>query len=304
MNIGRSAPRHQQLALLYTKSTKLQACINEYYIVAVDFCRSLLLFTKKSNFGQIATSFSDASIKATQSELSRYSKDIENEIRTIVANRFEEEAKENSRFRSLSTRFLKTINHQQELAVKLRILEKCSIHDHITTWKQIRKLGNTTLFSQSVDYQRWKSQPVSSTLIYLGKLGCGKSVTMANIVDDLNLFVEDDNASIVFFFVQSELSASTKGRIIIGSIVRQMLQSVHDVAYHATESSMSIDYDDMLRLLRENYPPGRKTYLVLDGLHLCDLPVRQEVKEFLQRLQLQMFVLVCVSYRHGPNIDH
>ena len=66
------------------------------------------------------------------------------------------------------------MSHQQSLQKKIQILNLCSTYDYQTTWKQTRKIGNSSLFSQCTDYQNWRSQASSSTLIYLGKLGSEK----------------------------------------------------------------------------------------------------------------------------------
>lgn len=41
MDVGRSAPRYQAIALLYPRSTKLQSYLTEYFIVVVGLCRYL-----------------------------------------------------------------------------------------------------------------------------------------------------------------------------------------------------------------------------------------------------------------------
>src|SRR5690242_17042144 len=100
------------------------------------------------------------------------------------------EATDNTHFRLSSNKMLKPISEQQLLERKLRVLDECSKDDHETTWKQIRKLGNTLLFSRDLAYQNWKVATESATLLYFGKLGCRKSVAMANIVDDLTISAE------------------------------------------------------------------------------------------------------------------
>src|SRR3954452_2683678 len=97
------------------------------------------------------------------------------------------EAQENSRFRTLYSKLSKSASHQQKLATNLRVLDFCSKYDHETTWKQTRKVGNAALFTQLAEYQEWKDYSSSCTLLCIGKLGSGKSVLLANIVDDLNI---------------------------------------------------------------------------------------------------------------------
>jgi hypothetical protein len=303
MEIGRSVPRHQQIALLYSRSQRLQASVLEYYILVVHFCHNLFTFTQRSTLRQFTSTLSDATIRTTQSDLSSKARDIEDELRVLMAQRIETEAEENSRFRSLTTKFSRTVTSRQMIAAELRILEKCSTHDHETAWKQIRKTGNTTLFSQTAEFVKWRSQTQSCTLLYLGKLGCGKSVMLANIVDDLNLFIGNEDASVVYFFVQHDLPISLKARTIVGSIVRQLLRSNRNLTTSTGFKMESFHINDMLSLLRGAIPPQHKIYLILDGLNLCSLAARMEVTKFIQQLQEQAIVLTCVSYRQEPNVE-
>ena len=44
MDVGRSAPRYQEIALLYPRSTKLQSYLTEYFIVVVSLYYYLFKF--------------------------------------------------------------------------------------------------------------------------------------------------------------------------------------------------------------------------------------------------------------------
>ncbi|KAF2185906.1 hypothetical protein K469DRAFT_750186 [Zopfia rhizophila CBS 207.26] len=187
MRVGRSAPRYQTLALLYPRSKPLQSDLCEYFIVVVCLCHEILKFAQKSTFRQVTSSLSDANINTFQSDLDHWAKLIKEEMSLLMAKKIEEEAEENSRFRALANKFSKSMSHYQKLATKIRIFDLCSTYDYETTWKQIRKAGNANWFRYDAAYQKWKSQTCSSTLVYTGKLGSGKSILLANIVDDLHI---------------------------------------------------------------------------------------------------------------------
>jgi hypothetical protein len=221
-------------------------------------------------------------------------------MRLLVAKRVEEEAEHNSGFRSAFVKRSKRFVHQQELAAKLRTLKICSTYDHETTWKQLRKLGSTTLFANDPEYIRWRIRTESCTLLYLGILGCGKSVTLANIIDDMNL-VRTENASLAYFFVRHDLATSLKARTIIGSIAKQILSSAEDFANITEAGQMTMNSNDILSLICRVIPKNRKIYVVLDGLDLCDRLAKEEVVGFLRNLQDELCVLVCISFRQEPN---
>jgi hypothetical protein len=301
MEIGRSTPRHQELALLYPRSRNLQAHINEYYIVVVRFCHDVLQFALKSVIRQFTTTLSGTLIKTTQSNLDLWASEIKDDISILVAKKVEEEATDNSKFRSSLKKASKTVSQQQQLTVELRILDECSKYDHQTTWKQIRKSGNTTLFAQKSDYLWWTTCSRSSTLLYYGKLGYGKSVMMANIVDDLNLRDAKQDVTIAYFFVRHDLPDSLKARTIIGSIARQLLQSKLETLNTTPLNNWSLDTDAILALLRASFSRSHKTYLVLDGLNLCNKFDKAEVINFVGSLQESAWVLACVSFREEPD---
>lgn len=157
MEIGRSSPRHQELALLYPRSKSLQAHINEYFIIVVRLCHDVSRFGQKSCLRQFTTTLSSDMIKTAQSDLDHWANEIKNELTLLVAKRVEEEAVQSSRFRLVAEKLSKSISQQQKLATRLKILDKCSKYDYETAWKQIRKSGNTSLFAQTDDYNTWLS---------------------------------------------------------------------------------------------------------------------------------------------------
>jgi hypothetical protein len=65
--------------------------------------------------------------------------------------------------------------------------------------------------------------PTSSTLINTGKLGAGTSVLMANVIDDLNLHIAKQSASLAYFFYQHDIEESSKSRTVVGSLAQQLL---------------------------------------------------------------------------------
>lgn len=67
------------------------------------------------------------------------------------------EAQENSKFRSLSNKLSESAVYQRRLAMNLQVLDFCSKHDHQTTWKQTRKVGNAAVFPSLAEYQEWKN---------------------------------------------------------------------------------------------------------------------------------------------------
>lgn len=260
-----------------------------------------MAFSQKSKFFKVTTTVHETDTKAIQSELSLWANLIKDELDLLMARSIENEAQESSRFRELSTRIFRSNKHHQSLVDRIRILDLFSEHEFETTWKQTRKLGNTNIFTQTADYKNWKEGSESSTLVYTGKLGSGKSVVLANIVDDLTTHVEGLDATVAYFFCRHDLSESLNGRTIIGALGRQLLRSVSDFSALTVADKTYLSSDEITSQLKQAIPSNSGTYIVLDGLHLCNRSTRGEVSAAIRTLQQVRKVSVCVSYRLAPD---
>ena len=303
MTVGRSAPRYQMMALLYPRSKHLQSHLSEYFIVVVRLCHQLLKFTQKSPFGQFASTLSDSDIKIYQAELDLWAHTIKEEVSLMMAKRIEDEAQENHRFRTLSSKDSKSVSLRQRLKANLRVLDYCTPYDHEKAWKQIRKVGNASLFNRTAEYSDWKGRDQSCTLLYTGKLGSGKSVLLANIVDDLNLYVPKDHR-VAYFFCRHDVPESLIARTVIGSLARQLLRQIPDLTTMEaviSDTTAEAEFEKMFTLLKRAIPSHSKVYFILDGLDECDQYERGLIIQQLQNLQGLFTLLLCVSLRLEPN---
>ncbi|KFY22245.1 hypothetical protein V493_06729 [Pseudogymnoascus sp. VKM F-4281 (FW-2241)] len=305
MIAGHSAPRYQTMALLYPQSKNLRSYLSEYFIVVVNLCCRLSKFTKKSTLGQFASSLSDLDIKTYQSDLDHWANAIKEEVSLQMAKTIEEEAQDNSRFRALSSMFSTSALNQQKLKANFRILNSCSMYDYTTTWKQTRKIGNTTLFNQIDEYKDWKGQETSCTLIYTGGLGSGKSVLLANLIDDLYLDNRNKKTTVAYFFCRYDISESLKAETIIGSLARQLLEPIADLASLAVfvekTTVLALDFDSIFSILQSALPPKTRAYFVLDGVNECDSAEREILIRQLRKLQETFSLVLCISARLDPD---
>ena len=304
MKIGRSAPRHQMIALLYPRSTKLRAHVCEYFIVVVRLFHRTLSITQKSVIGQFTSTLSDVDLKTFQSDLDLWACSIKEEESLLLAERIEEESREGSRSRALASKFFESASLQQRLERNLRVLDFCSSYDYETVWKQTRKIGNTNLFKTNQEYQKWREQAGSRTLLYTGRLGCGKSVLLANIVDDLHLHMRSKDTTVAYLFCQHDIPESLRARTIIGSLARQLLRPTPDLS-EATrwlpDYTPNRDIRGISNLLKRSILPSDKAYFILDGLDECKAPEREELIQELRELQEVFSMRLCVSLRLESN---
>jgi hypothetical protein len=214
------------------------------------------------------------------------------------------ESRESSGFRDLSRKMFKFASYQQKIASNLRVLDYCSAYDHQTTWKQIRKAGTASFFMQLAEYREWIVRSDPCTLIYTGKLGSGKSVLLANVVDDLNLSTNQKGCTVTYFFCRHDVPESLKARTILGSLARQLLCTVSDLSVLTEEcknARSTGDIEEVLELLELGFAPSHKAYFVLDGLDECNHEEQAMVLQALQKMQKTLNILVCASFRTEPS---
>ena len=306
MVAGRSAPRHQSIAVLYPRSPRLQSYLSEYYVVVVRLCHKLLNFTQRSSVGQLAVGLGSLDIKTYQAELEQWANEIKEEMSILMAERIEGEAQENWRFRALLTKNSASKSELRRGKINQRVLASLSIHDFEKTWKQTRKVGNTTLFNRNTAYQDWKARGDSCTLVYAGKLGSGKSVLLANMVDDLNLDIQNKATRVAYFFSRYDTPESLEARTIIGSLAWQFLRNIPDLDLTSTAESLDmtrpvLNMEEIPNLLQHALPADFKAYVILDGIDDCDDSEREQLIQHLHKLQVKFKLLLCISHRVDSN---
>jgi hypothetical protein len=297
MSVGRSAPRYEALAVIYPKSKNLQRYLYEYFIIITRLCHQSVTWTQKSSLQRLSSSISDPDMKSFQSDLEVWSTSIREEANLLLNQRVDEEAKQNSSFRTWITYRDGRLHWQEKIKSCVAFLDACSQYDHRTPWKQSRKHGTTSILKSCDEYQQWKaSQSNSPSLIVHGKLGAGKSVLLANIVDDLNL---QDNAIVLYLFSRHDDSSSLQARTILGSLIRQLLETfvTDDNFSHIFVDTISgLDLDDIMTIFRKLPSLSRKVYVVADGLDECPFEEQQTTRRCLTVLQSISYKL-CISVR-------
>ena len=259
MTIGRTYPPLKDFGLLYPKAPRLQNALCEYLIVIINLSKHTILFLKKPLLSQFASSLTNT----FESEFEKYKKDLEKLANTIqievsVASKQIQasEAIDNSVFRSIATQGLQKTTQELREARNWRKQQKekqfllaCSSYDYQKSWKQARKKGNANWIFQGDTYEGWKEELASSTIWCCGILGSGKTVLSANVIEDIMLIRPE--VIVAYFFCPYDETASLLARTIIGSIVRQILQSAKLDMTGKINSycEEELDTDQLLRFL-------------------------------------------------------
>lgn len=267
-------------------------------------CHSILKFSQKSGLRKIASTLSDTALKSFQAELEIRMNSVKEELSLVLAKRADEESQENARFRIFSTKSSTRTSEQYKLERYIRILNQCSVFDYETPWKQARKSGNSRLFLSNSDYHVWKDESKSCTLVYTGKLGSGKTVLLANMVDGLHLHAQTAIAPVAYFFCRHDISDSLRARTVIGVLARQLLQTTTSITTRdmpADEFLISNDIKGIVKLIQTIIPASTKAYFILDGSDDLSKSEREALFEYLRELQQSFTLHICVSHRIKPD---
>ncbi|OQE31901.1 hypothetical protein PENSTE_c001G06158 [Penicillium steckii] len=305
MEVGLYAPRYERMALLYPKSRDLQSSLSEYFIVIVHMCHDVLNFAKKSNLRKLSATLFDSNLEKYHSDLKSLGLSIRDEVEVLMAETIHDEAQANSHLRDISAKFFGFASNHKRLQARQRILEFCSSYDPTTVWKQVRKSGNASSFQKTPEYQFWKAQDISSTLIFTGKLGSGKSVLLANIVDDLHIQdIKPNTAVVSFFFCRYDIPETLKTQTIVGSILRQILSQIPDIEKSAKllDQSENLERSErFLALASSAIPESTKVFAVIDGVDEIDEAERESLLTVLLAFQKTFSLSICLSYRQDTN---
>ncbi|KAF2996539.1 hypothetical protein E8E14_002429 [Neopestalotiopsis sp. 37M] len=253
----------------------------------------------KTAIGQITSSLSESKIRNAGEELNRWAQLIKDEAKFLLAQTTENEAKENKNHRNWLSRSIKSRSRQQDMDKRLQWLTAFSTFDYETPWKQARKRGSSSFFLDVPGYKQWKQREGPPSLLLSGKMGCGKSVVMANMVDDLSISCSED--VIVYFFCRHDIPDSLSARTVFGSFAAQLSQRhigtdvMDEIFTNSVPSLMNLNR--VLDIIPTMIKRIKSVRLLLDGADECSEEEFDLIKTGLLKLSAECDILSCVSYR-------
>ena len=147
--------------------------------------------------------------------------------------------------------------------------------------------GTTTWIYGQDEYNAWKRSTLPENLWITGILGSGKTVLLANVVEDLTLALPASTT--VYFFCTYDEAESLKARTIIGSIARQMLENI-DLDLQSEprlDLKQGVDEDQILECLRKLVSETAKPYyIILDGIDKCEEQEQKSLLSWFRKLQI------------------
>ena len=296
MKIGRSAPRYSEMVLLFPRSATLRSLLAQYFTTVVRICTQVVSLCQQSVVSQ-AKSF------LRGLDTSKFESDLAADVDAIKEQAYIVQVQEASSSYSLVREVHAWTNTKRSadmIREHQKLLNRCSQFDHRAPWSRIRKQGNSTLVFDQQEYRNWTESTTSGTLLIRGNLGSGKSVILANIVDDLVL--KRPSAPVTYFFCSPDNEDSLHCRTILGSFARQLLETapLADKSKFAQNAPDYLDENAIRDLLSSVFSSEGVVFLVLDGLDECERGERRSFIGIIRHLQRSFHLAVCLSARIEP----
>ncbi|KAI1275482.1 hypothetical protein F5Y07DRAFT_409313 [Xylaria sp. FL0933] len=307
MRLGHLCPLYGEYQALYPSSQRLQESLSNFHASVIRCCKHVVQATRRpwvnQAFNALWRSFNDE-FKFDTEDLGRYGDHVKEAIKLARAHadtrEYELQAQERNeaaRSRSMVSRLLKRTGHYQHEARswqletesrrtrqrKQQVLDALSPHDHIKQLKQNqRKRYRDTAkwIFQIPEFGNWAERLDTTILWCSGKIGSGKTVIAASVIDHLLLTKSDPDDVVSFFFIRSDDRASLKADTVLKSILRQRLPSAAELTDDMEDRIQAItsagDIDGAVSLLgditssRMGSSRTMRSYIVVDGMNECD----------------------------------
>ena len=280
------------MVALHPKSKVLTTLGLEYFVLVVHLCKEIVTVCNQSAIKKLQTFFSNRTISTYSNDLLKSSRSIQEQLEL-------EEARENSKTRELINIFSSAEVQRKKVKTRLRLLRECSDFDYQKAWRQARKCGASTWMERTEEYKEWRDSARSSTVLLSGKLGAGKTVLLANIIDDLNR--HSTGQYIAYFFCRADDRKSQSARTVMGCVARQVLEACHisatDRLWKTIGAEPPLGKHRIKQLFEAKTIRDRALCLLLDGIDECGEEDREEILDFLVFLQENMKAKLCVSHR-------
>ena len=315
MTIGRHFPKFQMLKLLYPKSKELRNALCEYYIAVVGLCKKSVLFLQKKPTSRLwftTRSYFESEFAKLRDDLEELADNVRFhfEIESAMAQR--KEAMKAEKSRDVTARIWENSLQSRREVEKRRnektigkFLAACSTYPYQKALNLVYQQARTTWLFDKDEYKQWKQEKNSATLWISGKLGSGKTVLSASVVENI-LSLEPGVVEVAYYFCRYDESVSLDSRTIIGCLAKQIFARVQseipDFAAKVSEIEEGVlDSQLILGYLEDLLPiKSKKYFVILDGIDDCSEKEIRLLMGYLQRL-LNSGRLFYVYYSSRPD---
>ncbi|KAF4879375.1 Vegetative incompatibility protein HET-E-1 [Colletotrichum siamense] len=286
---------------LFPKSEQLKKSICNFHLAIITCCKEIVQLTRLPWHEKLRVALTmsfEAKIRPFLDNIRAAAGKAKDEIELAKAQKDEiNHAERGKNERSLLQRTLKSnkliqrMKHDSEVQAKLHkwqsLLKKLSPFDHESAYRNARSKrhkGTAEWVFRTEQFQDWLCNDSSNVLNIAGKIGSGKTILTANIIDHL-MRHKTNKQRVSFFFVRFDDIHSQSSEIILRSLTCQALvcASVDESLLELMEKSdaLMFDSESLLGLVSHQIALLDDYFLIIDGLDECTTTNRSSVLDFL-----------------------
>ncbi|KAL3295033.1 nacht domain protein [Colletotrichum asianum] len=290
---------------LFPNSDRLKKSICDFHLAVVTCCTEIVNLTRlpwhEKALAALTVSF-EARIKPSVDSIRAAANRAKDEVELAKTqhdqlNNFQRQENERTLLKRAwkSNKTIQRVRRDGEIQAKLRkwqsLLKKLSIFDYETAYKNARSKrhkGTAEWVFGMQQFQDWYENDSSTVLNVAGKIGSGKTVLTANIIDHI-MRKKTDKQTIAFFFVRFDDIHSKSSETIIRCLAHQTLAraGVTDSLLELMEKSdeLMFEYESLLNLISHHIALLDDSFFVIDGFDECTTTTQHSVLEFLSSLE-------------------
>ncbi|XWX00732.1 hypothetical protein V2A60_008753 [Cordyceps javanica] len=315
MAFSKQCPRFSEYQALYPTSARLRKALCDFNASIIHCCKHVIEVIRRPWTQQLQNALFQSLEKEFQpfvQDIQKLGKEVKDEVAsaTALANYQDQklqaiERKAASKNRSRLRAFVPTVENdldeikemsrqqstRRSREEKQRLLDWLSSHDYRRPFSEAckkRHCGTAEWICEAPEFIHWRTGTGPPLLWCSGKIGSGKTILCANVINHVFL-TKNRNTRVSFFFVDRDNTDSLRAETMIRSIIRQSLDFEAEPAYvekqlRTLERAPFVTPETWVNLLRHVVQQSTVHFILIDGLDECDAAERRNLLDALSSI--------------------
>ncbi|KAI3326133.1 ankyrin repeat-containing domain protein [Xylariaceae sp. AK1471] len=315
MQLGSLCPLFAEYRTLYRSSKQLQKSLSDFHASIVRCCKHVIEAIKRPWHNQVLQAFYksfDQEFQPDTDDLRRCSDSVKDAINLAKAHVDAQEQKLQAQERAAASegrKWIKSLvsrtssdndkwrelwSQREERRAqdqKQRLLDALCTYrpERLLKQNQRKRFGSTTSWVfQTPEFCQWVDMGGPPLLWCSGKIGSGKTVVAASVVDYFFLEKGRSDCLVSYFFIHSGDQESLNVETVIRSILRQRLPTPTQMSHEIEERLRGLNHDseldEIVEFLHDITHTSKPSYIIIDGLDECEKPSRYRLLKALSSL--------------------
>ncbi|KAH7304083.1 hypothetical protein B0I35DRAFT_401700 [Stachybotrys elegans] len=315
MSFSNHCPRFSEYQALYPASTRLQKALCDFHASIIRCCKHILEAVQRPWQKQLLKAFSQSfsqEFRPDVNDIRNLAKEVTSEINLAKFLVDDQEQKLQAMERAAASKQrlvlqkfiprmekgLDTVNKlrmeksmRQSREEQQKLFEFLSSHDYITPFREAskkRQCDTAEWIFATPEFSQWYYGKGPSLLWCSGKIGSGKTILCANVINHV-LAKQVQDTQVTFFFLQYDHSDSLQAETTIRSIIRQSIDTIslpENIRCQLKEWSQKrfVELQAWIELAQEAINFWKSFYVFIDGLDESDAVERRALLDALSLL--------------------